>query len=413
MFSSAGEGTAETAQTAPCQAESNQHPLSFELHSISTTLPPKSSSHDHTPDSGLPTEADVLLSPGNPDHANSRVTGIIGDSTPLPHSHDVQFGNTESREGSASLVGQTAQPTASHQEQQKQVLEMPYKFSGFPSTAFKISPMSGILGRLLPLQNLRHFSSVSSSGQSSSEHHSPSTEVREEMMDLGIDLDDEVSLTHANVGVEVTPLAKEEESREGSATVDPSPEKMGEGEHDVSRSSFLAMDVEGLLLETCSKSVSKGVWATYPSKAELSSDIDAERVHLEHRTKQKQQKYHSKRVGGPSGRDQTDRAGSGAAVKKKRVRDRKKVEEEEEEGEEGGGGAVGQRGKGKSKKPKKPSPNAFIAVRIPSSHIRSGLDAVQKGMLEKEKLIRSTLTSLKKLHITLSVIRLEKGDEER
>ena len=59
------------------------------------------------------------------------------------------------------------------------------------------------------------------------------------------------------------------------------------------------------------------------------------------------------------------------------------------------------------------TPNAFVAVRVPSRHIREGLAAVQSGMVEKEKAVQSALTSLDKLHITLSVIRLEDGDEEK
>ena len=66
-----------------------------------------------------------------------------------------------------------------------------------------------------------------------------------------------------------------------------------------------------------------------------------------------------------------------------------------------------------SSNPRYQRPNAFVAVRVPSRHIREGLVAVQSGMVEKEKAVQSALTSLDKLHITLSVIRLKDGDEER
>ena len=415
-FGSTEEGTGESAQIPPRCAESNQHSLSFELESISTTAPSKSSSQDdlHTPDSGLPTEAEVLLSPASSSHTNTLVTDITGNSIPSPCIDDMQSSDRVRKQAFVPQVGQTTQPALSPLEQQNKPLEMPYKFSGFPSTAFRISPLSRIFERLLPLQSYKH-SLVSGSGLPNSEHHSSSTEAREEVMDPCLDLDDETSLTQVcGEGVEETLVEEEEESHGRSATVEPSPGKTVAGECDVSHSSFLAMDVEGLLMEACSsKSVSQGrVWAKYPKRNELSGGIDVERVVLEHRTEQKRKRSPSKRARGASWRDET-KSGSRDVVRKKRLRGKKNAEEEEEEGEEGGGSVVGQREKRRSKKPKKPSPNAFIAVRIPSPRIRSGLEAVQKGMLEKEKMIRSTLTSLKKLHITLSVIRLEKGDEGR
>ena len=60
----------------------------------------------------------------------------------------------------------------------------------------------------------------------------------------------------------------------------------------------------------------------------------------------------------------------------------------------------------------KPSPNAFVSLRISSPAIHRGLHAVQEGMVGKDEAVRSALTPLVKLHITLSVIRLENEDDQ-
>lgn len=69
-------------------------------------------------------------------------------------------------------------------------------------------------------------------------------------------------------------------------------------------------------------------------------------------------------------------------------------------------------GKEKGLTPKKPSPNAFVSLRISSPSIHRSLQAVQEGMVGKDEAVRSALTSLDKLHITLSVIRLENEDDQ-
>ena len=69
-------------------------------------------------------------------------------------------------------------------------------------------------------------------------------------------------------------------------------------------------------------------------------------------------------------------------------------------------------GKEKGSTPKKPSPNAFVSLRVSSPLIHKGLQAVQEGMVGKDEAVRSALTSLDKLHITLSVIRLENEDDQ-
>ena len=306
---------------SPRCVESNQHSLSFELQSTFTTVPSKSSSQDDvlTPDSGLPTEADVLSSPGNPPHTSSRVTDVTGDSIPSSCTRDAQSSDAGSTQAPILQFGQTTLSSVQPQEQQSQGLEMPYKFGGgFPSTAFRISPMSGIFERLLPLQSFRHFSSASSSDHPNSEHHCPSTEAGE-VMDLGLDLDDEASGPHAcDHKMEEMSVKEEGGGHERSATVDPPPGKMVEGDYDKSHSSFLALDVEGLLMGACSsKSDSKGgVWAKYPNRVELSSEIDVERAVLGHRTEQKRKRPSSKRTGGASWRDETDKAGARDVVKK-------------------------------------------------------------------------------------------------
>lgn len=60
-----------------------------------------------------------------------------------------------------------------------------------------------------------------------------------------------------------------------------------------------------------------------------------------------------------------------------------------------------------------PSPNAFVSLRISSPSIHSGLEEVQRSMVEKDRAVKGVLTSLDKLHVTLSIIRLENKEEER
>lgn len=69
-------------------------------------------------------------------------------------------------------------------------------------------------------------------------------------------------------------------------------------------------------------------------------------------------------------------------------------------------------GKEKGSTPRKPTPNAFVSLRVSSPSIHKGLQAVQEKMVGKDEAVRSTLTSLDKLHITLSVIRLENDDDQ-
>ena len=77
------------------------------------------------------------------------------------------------------------------------------------------------------------------------------------------------------------------------------------------------------------------------------------------------------------------------------------------------GGKKGTDSAEKTKVPKKPSPNAFVSLRIGSPSIRSGLEEVQRSMVEKDRAVKGVLTSLNKLHVTLSVIRLENKEEEQ
>ena len=66
----------------------------------------------------------------------------------------------------------------------------------------------------------------------------------------------------------------------------------------------------------------------------------------------------------------------------------------------------------RAKSAKQPSPNAFVSLRILSPSIRGGLETVQKAMVERDKTVQPALTSLDKLHITLSVICLENIEEQ-
>ena len=69
-------------------------------------------------------------------------------------------------------------------------------------------------------------------------------------------------------------------------------------------------------------------------------------------------------------------------------------------------------GKRSDKMARRPTPNAFVSVRVPSPSIRRGLEEVQKWMVQHNAEVRSALTPLSKLHITLSVIRLENEEEQ-
>ena len=77
------------------------------------------------------------------------------------------------------------------------------------------------------------------------------------------------------------------------------------------------------------------------------------------------------------------------------------------------GGKRGTDSAEKAKVPKKPSPNAFVSLRISSPSIRSRLEEVQRSMVEKDRAVKGVLTSLDKLHVTLGIIRLENKEEEQ
>lgn len=64
-----------------------------------------------------------------------------------------------------------------------------------------------------------------------------------------------------------------------------------------------------------------------------------------------------------------------------------------------------------SKSDRKPSPNAFVSVRIPSAEIRTKLGEVQQAMVAHDKMLQFTLVSLDKLHLTLFVLRLDSEEE--
>lgn len=67
----------------------------------------------------------------------------------------------------------------------------------------------------------------------------------------------------------------------------------------------------------------------------------------------------------------------------------------------------------KEKKPgKRPSPNAFVAVRIPSPDIKAKLEEIQQALIEKDKRLEATLVSPAKNHITLMVMKLDKESPE-
>lgn len=59
----------------------------------------------------------------------------------------------------------------------------------------------------------------------------------------------------------------------------------------------------------------------------------------------------------------------------------------------------------------RPKPNAFVAVQISSPIIREKLQRVQQSMCKYDKALETTLTSLKQLHITLMVMRLDNDED--
>ena len=61
-------------------------------------------------------------------------------------------------------------------------------------------------------------------------------------------------------------------------------------------------------------------------------------------------------------------------------------------------------------RPKKHHPDAFVAIRISSSEIRSSLERIQQSITSVESRLGPAMVSLDKLHLTLMVLRL--GEEE-
>ena len=56
------------------------------------------------------------------------------------------------------------------------------------------------------------------------------------------------------------------------------------------------------------------------------------------------------------------------------------------------------------------SPNAFVAVRIPSANIRRKMESVQEALLAKDGSLKSAIASTAENHITLMVLRLNHED---
>lgn len=62
---------------------------------------------------------------------------------------------------------------------------------------------------------------------------------------------------------------------------------------------------------------------------------------------------------------------------------------------------------GSSSKSQRIRPNSFVAVRISSPSIRKQIEHVQDHMIQNDVSLKRVMTSLKKLHITLMVLRMD------
>ena len=62
---------------------------------------------------------------------------------------------------------------------------------------------------------------------------------------------------------------------------------------------------------------------------------------------------------------------------------------------------------GSSSKSQRIRPNSFVAVRISSPSIRKQIEHVQNHMIQNDVSLKRVMTSLKKLHITLMVLRMD------
>ena len=348
-----------------------------------------------------------------PTPASGSITSIVRSSTSVHSVHKLQCpgpGSTELAECELKL------PHAPlHSRGHSIAVKGANSFVTFPYTAFKISPMSCIIERYFPYQSRKHLlslSPVSSGGETCSALR----EVDDEMLKLEPELDNEME--------EVGRVEEKEEMKRRAEMIAEVEEKEVEKRHEFcskslplqtveeemgrynnSAKSLLAMDVEGLLMASRSRRPNALNGITLDSSVDVGAGSvasDPGRV----RGQQKRARAYGQRV-------VSRHAEPGETWRRKRTKQRAKKMEEVEEGEERECGEATLKKKKSPKKSNHPVPNAFVAVRISSENIRSSLDAVQKEMVRKEQALRYTLISLDKLHITLSVVRLEKQDQER
>ena len=279
--------------------------------------------------------------------------------------------------------------------------------SSFPTSPFRISPISGILSKFLPYTSHRQtslFSPVFPARSDRSESAFAQSKVVDTLPPsdpLG-ELDEVIeSSSDMELMVEESSLF---ESREAGCP----DEEMQEQD---SETGVRPMDVEGILLDkhkiSAEKCVIEGTDETPREETNLSVELEGGSTSISKQavTDSKRQRTASSSAAAsasdtPTSSDSRNCQTHKRARLSKMDRDRGKRDKESNQTE-------------RYQRPRKVTPNAFVAVRVPSRHIREGLAAVQSGMVEKEKAVQSALTSLDKLHITLSVIRLEDGDEER
>ena len=279
--------------------------------------------------------------------------------------------------------------------------------SSFPTSPFRISPISGILSKFLPYTSHRQtslFSPVFPARSDRSESAFAQSKVVDSLPPsdpLG-ELDEVIeSSSDMELMVEESSLF---ESREAGCPDEETQEQDSE-------TGVRPMDVEGILLDkhkiSVEKCVIEGTDETPREETNLSVELEGGSTSISKQavTDSKRQRTASSSAAAsasdaPTSSDSRNCQTHKRARLSKMDRDRGKRDKESNQTE-------------RYQRPRKVTPNAFVAVRVPSRHIREGLATVQSGMVEKEKAVQSALTSLDKLHITLSVIRLEDGDEER
>ena len=264
----------------------------------------------------------------------------------------------------------------------------------FPSCAFNSPTFVSILQKYLPYTShrLRYHRLMSSHSTSGTD---PGLLATQNKCDPLSELDDVTESSGGAARFKTTPPIQYE-----SSTVSVENKVMPDRKSKVRLGATRPMDVPGILItrhtsaDKCAAEIEQDghvrdseFSAHFPVDAELTLSPESDEMESE---------PSNKRLRNLSSSTGASETGTTSSRPKLRKAERKKSDEKS----------------GKKTKDKRPTPNAFVSVRILSPVIREGLAVVQEGMVEKDEEVRTVLTSLDKLHITLSVVRLESDDDQ-